>query len=168
MNDYRGSLVLKAFAKLDRNGSGSVDIEDIRGVYNASKHPAVVDGRKTSDQVLGEFLETFESHHNIMNGGSNDNVVALDEFIDYYCNVSSSIDDDIYFAQMINSSWHLTEDASPYHVYDGNWKTDVQQNIPASRPFTAVGSYQRRDNVVPTGQPTLRSGLPSSDFPFNQ
>ena len=95
MNDYRGSLVLKAFAKLDRNGSGSVDIEDIRGVYNASKHPAVVDGRKTSDQVLGEFLETFESHHNIMNGGSNDNVVTLDEFIDYYCNVSSSIDDDL-------------------------------------------------------------------------
>lgn len=114
MSEYRGSLVLKAFAKLDRNGSGSVDIEDIRGVYNSSKHPAVVDGRKTSDQVLGEFLETFESHHNIMYGGSNDNVVTLDEFIDYYMNISSSIDDDIYFAQMINSSWNLSDDTSPY------------------------------------------------------
>ena len=38
-------------------------------VYNAKKHPAVVEGRKTEEQVLGEFLETFETHHNVLNGG---------------------------------------------------------------------------------------------------
>lgn len=60
------NLVERAFKKLDRNGNGIVEIEDIVGVYNASKHPAVIEGRKTAEQVLGEFLETFETHHNMM------------------------------------------------------------------------------------------------------
>ena len=42
-------LVKKAFQKLDKDGSGIVDIEDIRDVYNASKHPDVLSGKKTSD-----------------------------------------------------------------------------------------------------------------------
>lgn len=68
LNPFRLGLVKKAFLKLDRDGSGIVDINDIRGVYNAKKHPDVQSGKKTEDQILTEFLETFEMHHNVMNG----------------------------------------------------------------------------------------------------
>ena len=44
-----------------------------------------------------EFLETFETHHNIMTGGSSDNRVSLEEFIEYYTNVGASLDNDDYF-----------------------------------------------------------------------
>jgi calcyphosin len=64
----RLALVKKAYGKLDRDGSGVVDINDIRGVYNGTKHPDVMSGKKTEDQILTEFLETFEMHHNIRNG----------------------------------------------------------------------------------------------------
>jgi hypothetical protein len=37
---------------LDRDGNGYVDINDIRGVYTASKHPDVISGKKTEQQVL--------------------------------------------------------------------------------------------------------------------
>ena len=57
-----------------------------------------MDGRKTEEQVLGEFLETFETHHNIMVNGQRDFRVTFDEFIEYYTNVSASIDDDMYFS----------------------------------------------------------------------
>ena len=57
-----------------------------------------MDGRKTEEQVLGEFLETFEAHHNIMVNGQRDFRVTFDEFIEYYTNVSASIDDDMYFS----------------------------------------------------------------------
>lgn len=67
LTPVRVSLVKKAYAKLDRDGSGMVDINDIRGLYNGSRHPDVLSGKKTEDQVLTEFLETFEMHHNIMN-----------------------------------------------------------------------------------------------------
>ena len=49
-----------AFDKLDRDGSGVIDINDIKGVYNARNHPDVKSGKKTEDEILGEFLETFE------------------------------------------------------------------------------------------------------------
>jgi len=44
-----------------------------------------------------EFLETFETHHNVINGKVHDSKVTLDEFVEYYTNISGSIDDDQYF-----------------------------------------------------------------------
>lgn len=63
MNQFRKALAMKAFAILDKDHSGVIDIRDIKGVYNATKHPDVISGKKTEDQVLFEFLDTFESHH---------------------------------------------------------------------------------------------------------
>lgn len=58
-------MVELAFKKLDKDGSGVVDINDIKGVYNGRNHPDVKAGRRTEEDVLGEFLETFEMHFNI-------------------------------------------------------------------------------------------------------
>lgn len=33
------------------------------GVYNAKQHPDVKSGKKNEEEVLGEFLDTFEMHH---------------------------------------------------------------------------------------------------------
>ena len=44
---------------------GVLRINDIKGVYTAKLHPDVKAGKKTEDEVLGEFLETFEMHHNL-------------------------------------------------------------------------------------------------------
>lgn len=63
MNPFRTSIAMKAFKAMDKDGSGVIDIDDIRGVYSASKHPDVIQGKKTEDEVLYEFLDTFEIHH---------------------------------------------------------------------------------------------------------
>ena len=47
MNQARKAIVMKAFNKMDKDGSGMIDIEDIRGVYTADKHPDVIAGKKT-------------------------------------------------------------------------------------------------------------------------
>lgn len=107
MNKFREASVHRAFDKFDRNGSGAVDINDIRRVYSAAKHPEVISGRKTEDQVLQEFLETFEVHHDLTENNAPDGVVTREEFIEYYNNISASIDDDQYFALMINNAWNL-------------------------------------------------------------
>jgi Ca2+-binding EF-hand superfamily protein len=65
LNDFRTALVEKAFRKIDANSNGFIELDDIKDTYNASKHPDVIQGRKTEDQILMEFLETFEMHHNI-------------------------------------------------------------------------------------------------------
>jgi hypothetical protein len=76
-------------------------------VYNAKFHPDVKSGKRSEDEILGEFLETFETHHNTMYGGRRDQTVTKEEFEEYYNNISASIDNDEYFELMMNSAWNL-------------------------------------------------------------
>ena len=89
MNAFRQGLVDKAFAKLDADGSGALDISDVKRFYNAAQHPDVLQGKKTEDEILEEFLETFETHHNI--NGELDHIVTLDEFHEYYHNIDTGL-----------------------------------------------------------------------------
>jgi Ca2+-binding EF-hand superfamily protein len=107
MNPARQKVVMQCFKKLDRDNSGWIDISDIRGIYVANKHPDVLSGKKTEDQILQEFLETFEIAHSIRNNEAPNYVVTKEEFIEYYNNISASIDDDAYFQQMMTSAWKL-------------------------------------------------------------
>ena len=111
MNPSRKRVVGQAFKKLDKDGNGWIDINDIRGVYNATKHPDVLAGKKTEEQILQEFLETFETHHAMRNNDAPNYVVTKEEFEEYYNNISVSIDDDMYFTLMINNAWRLTEES---------------------------------------------------------
>jgi Ca2+-binding EF-hand superfamily protein len=63
MNNARKKLVKQAFNILDKDGSGTLELSDIKGVYNASFHPDVKAGKKTEDEILLEFLDTFEQHY---------------------------------------------------------------------------------------------------------
>lgn len=67
MNPIRKDFVKKAFKRLDKDASGVVDYKDIQGVYNAKQHPDVKSGKKTEQEVLSEFLDTFELHHSLKN-----------------------------------------------------------------------------------------------------
>lgn len=94
LNDFRRNYVQQAFQILDRDGSGQIAKHDITGVFNTSQHPDVVQGRKTEEEVLTDFLDTFEIHSSYTHPGSYDHKVTFDEFLEYYSNVSANIDDD--------------------------------------------------------------------------
>ena len=111
MNNFRKKLVGQAFKKIDRDGSGILEIIDLKGSYNARSHPDVKSGKKTEDEVLGEFLETFEAHHAMNGAGTRDQRVTMDEFIEYYNNISASIDNDQYFELMMINAWKLYGEA---------------------------------------------------------
>jgi len=49
MNPGRKKLVQQAFNKMDRDGNGWLDFNDIKGVYTAKSHPDVLAGRKTEE-----------------------------------------------------------------------------------------------------------------------
>ena len=86
-----------------------------------------------------------------MNENERDFRVTLDEFIEYYSNVSASIDDDMYFQAMMNSAWNLSGDAAQYQQYGKSWANE--DSNATRRPQTGQpkgGSYQRK-NDDPTG-----------------
>jgi calcyphosin len=53
----------------------------------------------TPAEVYREFLETFDVGHN--------GKVNMKTFLEYYENVSSSIDNDDYFELCIRNAWHI-------------------------------------------------------------
>jgi predicted RNase H-like HicB family nuclease len=111
MSPFRKELVKKVFAKLDLDGSGQIDQKEIFDLYNAKSHPEVLAKRKTEEEVLQEFMETFEVHKQTVKeeglSKKGDGKVSLAEFMDYYSNVSASIDNDEYFQLMMTNAWNL-------------------------------------------------------------
>lgn len=88
MNDRRRNIVTLAFKMFDREGLGYINMEDLKGKYNAANHPDVKMGKKIEEDVLYEFLDTFEQHHSLSNSGPRDRNVQFAEFIEYYNNMS--------------------------------------------------------------------------------
>ena len=108
MNDRRRNIVLQAFKVFDKNQNGVVEKDDIRDNYNAKLHPDVQSGKKTEEEVLAEFLDTFEYQFSLLNDGkTKDGKITMEEFLDYYNNISMSIKDDDYFEEMITSVYNL-------------------------------------------------------------
>ncbi len=50
---------------MDKDRSGILNLDDIKQVYNGKHHPDVKSGKKTEDDILMEFLDTFEAHYSI-------------------------------------------------------------------------------------------------------
>lgn len=111
MNPARKKIVALCFKKLDKDNNGWVDINDVKGVYNAKKHPDVIAGKKTEDQILQEFLQTFETAHSIRNNEAPNYVVTKEEFEEYYSNISASVDNDSEFELILTNAWRLTEES---------------------------------------------------------
>ena len=56
----RLALVQQAFRVMDKTGDGVVNAHDLQGTYDPSKHPDVKAGKKRPEDVLEEFLSTFD------------------------------------------------------------------------------------------------------------
>ena len=54
------AFVDQAFALLDRDGSGEATVSDIEHLYDVRCHPKFIDGSLTKDEVLQEFLNSFD------------------------------------------------------------------------------------------------------------
>jgi len=115
MGPQRENLVQKAFRILDFNNNLVVDLEEIKRRYNARQHPEVRSGKRTEDEVLTEFMETFEAHHNLKDNTRYDGKITYEEFLEYYQHISCNIDNDNYFDLMMTNAWNLDGTANPYN-----------------------------------------------------
>lgn len=129
LSKFRSAIVIKAFKAIDRSGDGVLDLDDIKQSYNAKFHPDVKAGKRNEDEVLREFLETFEQHHNTIHGTKADGKVTPDEFLEYYAHVSANIDNDQYFELMMANAWNIDSRNNPDAMpFAGSKKKITQVN----------------------------------------
>lgn len=122
MNPRRTAIVKRAFDVMDANGNGVIELSDIKGRYSARMHPEVLQGHKTEDEVLYEFLDTFEAHYQVRHPESKAShlrEINIDEWNEYYNNISCSIDNDDYFDLMITNAYNLNDVPKPKQAWGG-------------------------------------------------
>ena len=71
-------------------------------MFDCSKHPKVINGQLTPQEVFTQFLACFGDK----NG---DGIITKREWDDYYAAVSASIDNDDHFCLLMRNAWKLSE-----------------------------------------------------------
>jgi len=102
LNSRRMRMVNRCFNTLDKDGKGIVTLEDIKRAYNTKSHPEVINGSRSEESVMEQFLGVFESD-------ANDGKVYKEEWTDYYGDVSSAIMNDNAFIAHCEAAWSVTE-----------------------------------------------------------
>ncbi len=94
LNQRRCDAVKAAWCHFSKGGD-TINAADLRARYNCSTHPGVVSGAITQDEAFLEFLSAFPDREN--NGN-----IAMSEWKDYYSAVSSCVNGDDHFSQMVS------------------------------------------------------------------
>jgi len=89
---------------LDADNSGKLSLAELRRGYSACKHPEVAARRVSEEDETQRFLATFQA-------GGREGDIALQDWIAYYADVSSTMEDDNYFCTVLWNSWNTTRSA---------------------------------------------------------
>lgn len=117
LTERRENMVWRAFALMDRDGSGQVDAADVYQLYDVSQHREFIEGTKTKDEILADFLNSFDGVK-----GNSDGKISKEEWFEYYTDLSVSVPSDDYFVQMMESVWNIAEDED-----DSSYKAKIDQ-----------------------------------------
>jgi Ca2+-binding EF-hand superfamily protein len=99
LSQERVKWINAAFDKLDTDGSGHISIADIEATHNPDASQLVKMGKTTANAIFASLLRSFDQ--------DSDGLITRTEFLDYYREISPSIDTDEQFALMIKSAWKL-------------------------------------------------------------
>ena len=102
LHENRKLKIVEKFSMLDINKIGQCDIDLIKNSFNANKHPDVINGKRRENDIKNEFNFTFDT---FIKYKEKYNQISLDDFIEYYSPISSSINNDNYFNDIMNGVW---------------------------------------------------------------
>jgi hypothetical protein len=105
----RLNVVEDTFINLDVEQTGRLVMDDVRMKYYMEGHPDCRARRRSADDVLMEFFDTFELNYNFLvaaeDEGEGSNLISFQEFANYYEYVSFVYEDEEAFVDVVNSTW---------------------------------------------------------------
>ena len=109
MNEKKINMVETVFNNFTKNEKGEVSIKEIKQAYNPGGHPDVLNRKKTPNEVYGEFLDMLEIYreyiYNIKGGYITS--ITLEDFKQFYSEISLGFKDDYAFENMMVNCWNL-------------------------------------------------------------
>ena len=96
LNERKRAMVQRAFDMLDKDKSGVITAKDVMALYDVSKNPDFLEGKKTRKEIVEDFLDSFDGLR-----GNNDGKITKQEFFDYYTDLAVSTPTEDYFVVMM-------------------------------------------------------------------
>ena len=86
-----------------------INIKDIKNSFNSYRHPEVLKGVKSSEEVYGDFLECLEIYKEYICNINNKNYdyMSFKEFLEFFDEISLYISNETEFEIYINNCWNL-------------------------------------------------------------
>ena len=125
LNERRENIVKEAFNRLDTENCGIVNLSDVKLVFNSKNCPLVKEGDATEEEFYNNFMETFQTHHNLVRSPKIKKV-NYDEFLNYYKYFSLTIQDDYLFEETLISCWKLSKSKQAHAGPKDNIKNIMQ------------------------------------------
>lgn len=98
VSQRRLDFISAAFADIDEDFNGCIEMDELKR-YNPKKDPDVMAGRVNERDALPHLLSQFSGKAGI---------VTRKEFVDYYKNVSATIDHDHEFENLLRDAWSIS------------------------------------------------------------
>ena len=126
LSEFRKNILKQVFQKLDKDERGFITVKTLRDCYDPKGHPLVRQGKRTEDEILGEFIDILEYHFNLLNEKNEENEdineikIDFEEFCQFYKTISISVEEDKYFEIMVLSEWDIKKDGKSLYQKDWN------------------------------------------------
>ena len=104
INDNRRINIVSAFANIDKEKKGNCSIDLIKKSFNSKAHPDIQFKNTTPNEISNLFNYTFDTYCQYKGIGD---IIFLEDFVEYYEAISSCIDNDDYFNDIICRVWGL-------------------------------------------------------------
>ena len=125
LNQFRKDVLKQVFEKLDKDETGFITVGQLREGFNPKEHPLVRKGKRTEDEVLGDFIDILEYHFTLLNEKNEENLdvneikIDFDDFVDFYKTISICIEEDKYFEILVMSVWGIKKEGRS--LYQRSW-----------------------------------------------
>lgn len=103
----RRRLVTEAFQWLDSSGNGCLELNEVKGKFDPTRHPEVIAGLKTAEEARFRFFDLFTTFHNASTGFSADPYISLEEFLEYHLYLNELFDKDYEFRNFVVGVWNM-------------------------------------------------------------
>ncbi len=127
INDFRLNIVINVFNSFNnKNNNNKISLNNMLNFYNKNNHPDVLSGKKLAEEVFGDFIDMiniFKEYKEFLNNENYD-FWSVQDFVDFYSQISLGITDDEYFENLMKNVWNL-DDSYYNDNYNNYYNNDV-------------------------------------------
>ena len=133
----RENVIKNIFESFNKDNNGNVSLNELKTLFNASRHPDVINQKRSRGEIYGEFLDNIETYKEYLENmrGIYTSNLSLEDFINFYQIIGVDIEDDKIFEFIINNCWikdNGNESGNYINKYNGgNMYGKKQDNLMA-------------------------------------